>query len=183
MGAMTVVRSLVVALLLLALAPTAALAAPPPNDARADATTIAALPSTQSATTAEATVEPVEPPSPCFCSAGSVWYRYVAATNGRLVLTLTAAGDLDATLDAYLQQRSQLTREDSDVTDAKGQASVRGRGRAGRASRVRVARRVGWGSGPFKLVFTPAAPGVSPPGRLLGRHGASDTLDRVLKPA
>ena len=58
------------------------------------------------------------------CNAGSVWYRYVAATDGRLVLTLTAAGDLDATLDAYLQQRSQLTREDSDVTDAKGEASV-----------------------------------------------------------
>src|SRR3954462_9775716 len=44
MGAMTVVRSLLVALLLLALAPTAALAAPPPNDARADARTIPATP-------------------------------------------------------------------------------------------------------------------------------------------
>ena len=69
---MTVVRSLLAALLLLALAPTAALAAPPPNDARADAATIAALPSTQSGTTAEATTEPVEPRSPCFCNAGSV---------------------------------------------------------------------------------------------------------------
>jgi hypothetical protein len=183
MGAMTVVRSLLVALLLLALAPTAALAAPPPNDARADATTIAALPSTQSGTTAEATTEPVEPRSPCFCNAGSVWYRYVAATNGRLVLTLTAAGDLDATLDAYLQQRSQLTREDSDVTDAKGQASVSVRVRAGQAYLVRVAQRVGSVPGTFKLVFDAAAPEVSPPGRLLGRHGASDTLDRVLKPA
>jgi hypothetical protein len=125
MGAMTVVRSLLVALLLLALVPAAALAAPPPNDARADATTIAALPSTQSATTAEATTEPVEPRSPCFCNAGSVWYRYVAATNGRLILTLTAAGDLDATLDAYLQQRSQLTRQDSDVTDAGARARSR----------------------------------------------------------
>jgi hypothetical protein len=183
MGAMTVVRSLLVALLLLALVPAAALAAPPPNDARADATTIAALPSTQSATTAEATTEPVEPRSPCFCNAGSVWYRYVAATNGRLVLTLTAAGDLDATLDAYLQQRSQLTREDSDVTDAKGEASVSVRVRAGQAYLVRVAQRVGSVPGTFKLVFDAAAPEVSPPGRLLGRHGASDTLDRVLKPA
>src|SRR3954454_10836220 len=183
MGAMTVVRSLLVALLLLALAPTAALAAPPPNDARADAATIAALPSIQSGTTAEATTEPVEPRSPCFCNAGSVWYRYVAATNGRLVLTLTAAGDLDATLDAYLQQRSQLTREDSDVTDAKGEASVSVRVRAGHAYLVRIAQRVGSVPGTFKLVFDAAAPEVSPPGRLLGRHGASDTLDRVLKPA
>ena len=93
---MTVARSVLVALLLMALAPAAALAAPPPNDARAAATTIAALPSTQSGTTAEATTEPAEPRSPCFCNAGSVWYRYVAATDGRLVLTLTAAGDLAA---------------------------------------------------------------------------------------
>ena len=170
---MTVVRSVLVALLLLALAPAAALAAPPPNDARAAATTIAALPSTQSGTTAEATTEPVEPRSPCFCNAGSVWYRYVAATNGRLILTLTAAGDLDATLDAYLQQRSQLTREDSDVTDAKGGASVSVRVRAGQAYLVRVAQRVGSVAGTFKLVFDAAAPEVSPPGRLLGRHGAS----------
>ena len=140
---MTAVRSVLVALLLMALAPAAALAAPPPNDARAAATAIAALPSTQSGTTAEATTEPAEPRSPCFCNAGSVWYRYVAATDGRLILTLTAAGDLDATLDAYLQQRSQLTREDSDVTDAKGEASVSVRVRAGQAYLVRVAQRVG----------------------------------------
>ncbi len=107
----------------------------------------------------------------------------MAATNGRLILTLTAAGDLDATLDAYLQQRSQLTREDSDVTDAKGEASVSVRVRAGQAYLVRVAQRVGSVAGTFKLVFDAAAPEVSPPGRLLGRHGASDTLDRVLKPA
>ena len=180
---MTVLRSVLVALLLMALAPAAALAAPPPNDARATATAIAALPSTQSGTTVEATTETAEPRSPCFCNAGSVWYRYVAATDGRLVLTLTAAGDLDATLDAYLQQRSQLTREDSDVTDAKGEASVSVRVRAGQAYLVRVAQRVGSVAGTFKLVFDAAAPEVSPPGRLLGSHGASDTLDRVLKPA
>ena len=152
---MTVVRSVVVVLLMMALAPAAALAAPPPNDARAAATAIPALPSTQSGTTAEATTETAEPRSPCSCNAGSVWYRYVAATDGRLILTLTAAGDLDATLDAYLQQRSQLTREDSDVTDAKGGASVSVRVRAGQAYLVRVAQRVGSVAGTFKLVFTP----------------------------
>ena len=180
---MTTLRSVLVAVLLMGLAPAAALAAPPPNDARADATAIAALPSTQNGTTAEATTETAEPRSPCFCNAGSVWYRYVAATDGRLVLTLTAGGDLDATLDAYLQQRSQLTRQESDVTDSKGEASVSVRVRAGQAYLVRVAQRVGSVAGTFKLVFDAAAPEVSPPGRLLGRHGASDTLDRVLKPA
>jgi hypothetical protein len=178
------VRRLTLCVLVLVLAvPAAALAAPPPNDARADATTIAALPSTQNATTAEATTEAAEPRSPCFCNEGSVWYRYVAASDGRLVLTLTAAGDLDATLDAFLQQRSQLTRQDSDVTDAKGKASVAVRVRAGQAFLVRVARRVGSVDGTFKLVFDAAAPEVRPPGRLLGRHGATDTLDRVLRPA
>ena len=96
----------------------------------------------------------------------------MAASDGRLVLTLTAAGDLDATLDAYLQQRSQLTRQDSDVTDAKGEASVSVRVRAGQAFLVRVAQRVGSEPGTFKLVFDAAAPEVRPPGRLLGRHGA-----------
>jgi len=170
------------ALVIAVLLPASALAAPPPNDDRADATAIAALPSTQSGTTAEATREPVEPRSPCFCDGGSVWYRYVAATDGRLILTLTAAGDLDATLDAYLQQRSQLTREDSDVTDAKGKASVSVRVKAGQAYLVRVAQRVGSVAGTFKLVFDAAAPEVRPPGRRLGRRGATDTLDRVLRP-
>jgi hypothetical protein len=175
-------RLLLAALILAAILPASALAAPPPNDDRADATAIAALPSTQSGTTAEATREPVESRSPCFCDGGSVWYRYVAATDGRLILTLTAAGDLDATLDAYLQQRSQLSREDSDVTDAQGRASVTVRVKAGQAYLVRVAQRVGSVAGTFKLVFDAAAPEVRPPGRRLGRRGATDTLDRVLKP-
>jgi hypothetical protein len=183
MRAMHLGRPLLATLAVTAILPASALAAPPPNDARADATAIAALPSTQSATTAEATREPVEPRSPCFCDGGSVWYRYVAATDGRLILTLTAAGDLDATLDAYLQQRSQLTREDSDVTDAKGRASVTVAVNAGQAYLVRVAQRVGSVAGTFKLVFDAAAPEVRPPGRRLGRRGATDTLDRVLKPA
>jgi hypothetical protein len=176
-------RLLVAALVAAAVLPACALAAPPPNDDRANATAIAALPSTQNGTTAGATREPVEPRSPCFCDGGSVWYRYVAATEGRLILTLTAAGDLDATLDAYLQQRSQLTREDSDVTDAKGQASVTVNVKAGQAYLVRVAQRVGSVAGTFKLVFDAAAPESRPPGRRLGRRGAGDTLDRVLKPA
>src|SRR5512133_1885630 len=174
---------LVIALRARLATPAAALAAPPPNDARAAATAIAALPSTQNGTTVDATTEATEPRSPCFCNGNSVWYRYVAATDGRLIVTLTAAGDLDATLDVYLQQRSQLTREDSDVTDAKGSASVTVAVRAGQAYLVRVAQRTGSVAGTFKLVFDAAAPEVRPPGRLLGRHGASDTLDRVLKPA
>ena len=173
----------ILVLALVLLVPAAAVAAPPPNDARAAATAIAALPSTQSGTTVEATTEPAEPRSPCSCNEGSVWYRYVAASNGRLILTLTAAGDLDATLDAYLQQRSQLTRQDSDLTDTKGEASVTVPVRAGQAYLVRIAQRVGSVEGTFKLVFDAAAPEVRPPGRLLGRRGATDTLDRVLKPA
>jgi hypothetical protein len=176
-------RLVLVAVVVALAAPAAALAAPPPNDARASATAIAALPSTQNGTTVDATTEAVEPRSPCGCNGASVWYRYVAATDGRLIVTLTAAGDLDATLDAYLQQRSQLTREDSDVTDTKGGASVTVAVKAGQAYLVRVAQRVGSVAGTFELVFDAAAPEVRPPGRLLGRRGATDTLDRVLKPA
>jgi hypothetical protein len=183
MHAMHTGRLVLATLAVAAVLPASALAAPPPNDDRANATAIASLPSTQNATTAESTREPVEPRSPCFCDAGSVWYRYVAATDGRLILTLTAAGELDATLDAYQQQRSQLTRQDSDVTDAQGKASVTVKVRAGQAYLVRVAQRVGSVAGTFRLVFDAAAPEVRPPGRRLGGRGATDTLDRVLKPA
>jgi hypothetical protein len=176
-------RLLLAALVVATVLPASALAAPPPNDDRAAAAAIAALPSSQNGTTAEASREPVEPRSPCFCDGGSVWYRYVAATDGRLILTLTAAGDLDATLDAYRQQRSQLTREDSDVTDAQGKASVTVKVRAGQSYLVRVAQRVGSVAGTFRLVFDAAAPEVRPPGRRLGSRGATDTLDGVLKPA
>jgi hypothetical protein len=182
MRAMSLGRLSLAALVVAAVLPASALAAPPPNDDRAAATAIASLPSTQNGTTAEATREAVESRSPCFCDAGSVWYRYVAATDGRLILTLTAAGDLDATLDAYHQQRSQLTREDSDLTDAQGKASVTVRVKAGQAYLVRVAQRVGSVAGTFRLVFDAAAPEVRPPGHRLGRRGATDTLDRVLKP-
>jgi hypothetical protein len=177
------IRRLILALVAAAaLAPASAAAAPPPNDDRAAATQIAALPSTQDATTAEATVEALEPASPCQCNGGSAWYRYVAATDGRLVLTLTASGDLDATLDAFLAQRSQLTLQDSDVTDEQGHGSVTVAVRAGQAYLVRVAQRLGSAPGTFSLVFDAAAPAVRPPGRPLGRRGAGATLDRVLRP-
>jgi hypothetical protein len=182
MPRMTIPRLTLALVAAAALAPASAAAAPPANDARAAATAIASLPSTQSATTAEATVEPLEPAAPCQCNGGSVWYRYVAATDGRLVLTLTAAGDLDATLDAFLAQRSQLTLQDSDVTDDQGSASVTVPVRAGQTYLVRVAQRLGSAPGTFSLVFDAAAPAVRPPGQPLGRRGATDALDRVLKP-
>jgi hypothetical protein len=55
--------------------------------------------------------------------------------------------------------------------------------RAGQPYLVRVAQRVGSVAGTFRLVFDAAAPEVRPPGRRLGSRGATDTLDRVLKPA
>ncbi|MEA2256279.1 MAG: hypothetical protein QOG35_2324 [Solirubrobacteraceae bacterium] len=183
MPRMTIPRLTLALVAAAALAPASAAAAPPANDARAAAAEIASLPSTQSATTAEATTEALEPASPCQCNGGSVWYRYVAATDGRLVLTLTAAGDLDAALDAFLAQRSQLTLQDSDVTDEQGTASVTVPVRAGQAYLVRVAQRLGSAPGTFSLAFDAAAPAVRPPGQPLGRRGATGTLDRVLKPA
>jgi hypothetical protein len=78
-------RSLLVALLAGALAPSSALAAPPPNDARAAAETLTT--SVTGRTLAEATVEPGEVLT---CGANTynmtVWFRYTASASGHVTI-------------------------------------------------------------------------------------------------
>ena len=74
------------------LLPAAASAAPPPNDHRADAQTVA-LPSTTDGTTVEATQEANEP-SGCSGTRGTVWYRVTPGRDGRVIVGLTATAIL-----------------------------------------------------------------------------------------
>ena len=63
--------------------PGTALAAPPANDNRADAEAIPAFPHTVSATTAEATVERLDPQvSRCGRIESTLWYRVDTAPDG-----------------------------------------------------------------------------------------------------
>jgi len=153
-----------------------ALAAPPPNDDRTAAQAVPALPADVRGTLVEATAGPDE-------SGPAVWYRYVAATDGRFVATFKASGDLDAQLAAFRQVRSQLTFLDAEDSDAKGEAGLSFPVKAGQTVLIRVARRAGSVADGFALFLSAAAPSIKPPGSPLGRGGVTSTLDRVLRPA
>ena len=171
-------RVLALALLSLSAAPAAgASAAPPPNDDRAAAQAVPALPAYVIGTLVEVATAPDEAP------AGSVWYRYVAATDGRFTATFKAFGDLDADVAAFRQQRSQLVFLDAEDSDAKGDAGLSFRVKAGQTVLVRVSRRLGSVADRFSLLLSAAAPEVKPPGTPLRRGGVTSTLDRVLRPA
>src|SRR3954454_16793912 len=79
----------VVAAALTAAAP--ALAAPPPNDAFADAQIVTTLPYTDSQQIGEATTEPGEQQW-CSFSSQTIWYAFTPSSDGFLVAATRSAG-------------------------------------------------------------------------------------------
>ncbi len=115
------------ALLLVAailLTPAVASAAPPSNDDRATPTVIGSLPAQVGGTTVDATRVTTDPFSACGSAGAQVWYRFTAAADGRVAVRARAAGDLDAVVDAYLAERSQMRSVACDPTDAQGLAAA-----------------------------------------------------------
>ena len=175
---------LIAALLAGACLPVAiALAAPPANDNRADATTINRLPASVRGTTVEATREAAEPFSSCGSGDASVWYRINANEKQTIVLNLQADGDLDVALDVFKAERSRLTSEGCDTTDTKGHASVDFTTAKDTSYLIRVAQLSSSVPGTFTLQAAVSEPPAEPPGPALPRGGATDTLDRVLNPS
>src|SRR5688572_12257687 len=117
----TILLAVAAALATLA-APAAALAAPPANDERTAARTLT-LPAAVDGTTAESTLEPTEPFG-CQPLQGSVWYELQAPSDDRIVVRLSARGDLDATLDVFRRTRSQLDPVDCETGDEEGRAEL-----------------------------------------------------------
>lgn len=77
--------------------PAVAQAVPPPNDAFAARTTVAAIPYDDAQSTLEATTEPGEPTSQCGPAGRSVWYQFTPVTD--LVLRADTLGsDFDTVL-------------------------------------------------------------------------------------
>src|SRR5688572_16311884 len=81
-------------------APGPALAAPPPNDALANATVVAALPFTQQESTLEATADGPSPSCAPFSFGKSVWYRFTPSFSG-VVRASTAGSSYDTVLVAF----------------------------------------------------------------------------------
>src|SRR3954453_19348965 len=166
-------------LLVLALLPATAAAAPPANDNRASAQSLDPLPTTVQGTTQEATREDSEFGSSCTDSGASVWYAATAAQTGRIGVRADAGGDLDYSVDVFKRVRSQLSNEACDSSDGQGRAALSFAATQGDRLLIRVTQRENSVAGTFALhvsaPFTPA----TPPGRPLPANGATRTLDRA----
>ena len=105
--------------------PATAHAAPPPNDNRADAAAIPSFPSTIAATTAEATVERLDPQvSRCGRIESTVWYRVDTAPDGLLAFTVKGAAGVAPVLRLYRRGPSAIQEVDCASAGPGGTASA-----------------------------------------------------------
>ena len=159
-----------------------AAAAPPPNDVRAAAQPLGALPASVRGTVVDATVEPDEPPSSCAAAGASVWYALTARESRSIVIALDAEGDMDAAVDVYLRERSQLTPIDCRRTNRRGAATLDLDAEGGTNYLIRVAALGNSVKDRFRLrVVEPDRP-ASFPGPRLPRRGVTAAVDRIANP-
>ncbi|HET8651015.1 MAG TPA: hypothetical protein VFM13_00410 [Gaiellaceae bacterium] len=144
---------------LVAAAPAAA--APPPNDNREDAVVLPTFPSAVHGTTAEATVERLDPQvSRCGRIESTVWYRIESAPDGTIVVTTDAAGGLAPVVRIYRRNQSNIEELDCARADPGGKAVVSLQAVRGAGYLIVVGRRPGTGDGEFDLradLFLPPA--------------------------
>jgi hypothetical protein len=178
-------RIIVIVVALLAAAPAAVAAqtpAAPPNDNRANAANLGALPAQVAGSTVGATAEPNEPFSDCGQTGPSVWY-YVnvgPTVPAGIAVTLTASGDLDAVVDVYTKVRSQISSLDCDATDKQGDAALSFTPQKNTTYLIRVSQLSDSVSGGFTLNAFVLPPPASPPGKALPAGGAGGALERVV---
>jgi len=150
----------VLALALVAL-PGTARAAPPVNDNRADAEVIPAFPHALTATTAEATVERLDPQvSRCGRIEATLWYRVDTAPDGLIVLSVTGSGGVAPVLRLYRRTASTIQEVDCGAAAPGGTASASLEAVRGSSYLVLVGRRPTSPDGPFELraeLFLPPA--------------------------
>ena len=159
-----------------------ALAAPPPNDARADAQRLGEPPVTVRGTVVEATREETEPGSSCGATGPSVWYELPAGDAAQLVVVLNASGDLDAIVDVFERTRSQIQTVTCDATNRRGEA-IADFDRASRSTYlIRVSALPNSETDSFSLQIVEPDEPATAPGRPLGPNGADGTVDRIANP-
>ena len=118
-------------------------------------------------TTVDASLEENEPFSCEGPTGGSVWYELPAGAQRNLVLELDADGDLDAVVDVYRRERSQVTSVTCAQTDRRGRATLDFRQAKNVSYLIRVAPLFNSVADSFTLrVVQPDQP-ERPPGRRL----------------
>lgn len=155
-------------------------AAAPANDNRADAVRISP-PQKVAGTLVDATMENTNDFSNCGATDASVWYRFTAPKNGAVIVTLDAAGEMDATVDLFQQVRSKLTPVDCSQTNSAGAATLDEESLTpGGDYAIRVGRQYGSVADTFTLNVLVPSPPPQPPGKPLPAKGAKGSVDRLL---
>ena len=169
-----------------------AAAAPPTNDNRDDALVLPTFPATVHGTTAEATVERLDPQvSRCGRIENTVWYWIQSAPDGTIVATVQAAARLAPVVRIYRRNQSNIQELDCARANAGGKAVVSLQTVRGAGYLIVVGRRPGTADGAFDLradLFLPPANDESDDAVNLGApprtvrsttlgatHGASDS--------
>jgi hypothetical protein len=151
-------KTLIAALAALALAAPAS-AAPPANDNRAAAQLLPDFPALVHGTTAEATLERLDPQvSKCGRIEATVWYAITAAPDGTIVTSIQGSARLAPVVRIYRRNRSNIEEVDCGSATAGGKAvtsvaTVRGAGYL-----IVVGRRPGTADGEFDLSSALYAP-------------------------
>ena len=158
-----------------------AIAAPPPNDARAAAQPLGDLPADVRGTTVESGLDADEF-SGCAPMRGSVWYGFDAGETRSIVVAVDAEGELDAVVDVFVRERSQITPAFCQRTNRRGALTFELDAEAGTSYLVRVASLANSVDGRFRLrVIEPERPARFP-GERLPRGGAGAFVDRLANP-
>jgi hypothetical protein len=175
-------RTFLLAVVVAAGLPAAALAAPPPNDPRAAAQALGSLPASVRGTTVAATLDKDELASTCRTTKNSVWFTFTADTGRAILIALDADGDLDAVVDVFERQRSQVSAIDCRPTNRRGSATIEIDATRGTSYYVRVGALENSADDRFRLrVVTPDQPATFP-GPRLPRRGAKAAVDRLGNP-
>lgn len=175
-------RSIVLAVVaLMTVVTPAALAAPPPNDARAAAQMLR-LPASVRGTTVDSTLETQELPSTCDNTKNSVWYAFTSDTGRSIVIALDAEGDLDATIDVFERQRSQVSPAGCKDTNRRGSATIEIDATKGTSYYVRIGARQNSADAHFRLRIVTPDRSATFPGPRLPRKGARASVDRLGNP-
>ena len=141
---------LVVLVALVLAAPAAAAA--PSNDNRADAVLLPDFPANVHGTTAEATVERLDPQvSRCGRIEGTVWYQIEAAPDGTIVSTIQAAASFAPVVRIYRRGSSSIQELDCGTANAGGKVVVSVQAVRGAGYLILVGRRPGARDGEFDV--------------------------------
>jgi hypothetical protein len=154
-----------------------AFAAPPPNDNRADSRLLPTFPAAAHGTTAEATVERLDPQvSPCGRIDGTVWYRIEAAPDGTIVAAVQGAGPLAPIVRIYRRNPSNIQELACGTAKAGGKATASVQAVRGAGYLLLVGRRPGTADGEFDIrvdLYLPPPNDIRGDAQRLGRLPAN----------